>query len=77
MFHNILRRLHAQLSPVRIHGAPGNSVSPLADILFNFTNTTRFAFPDFGYEDASFDIVSSTAAEYTPRHLQFDARYQF
>ncbi|MGC2583560.1 MAG: hypothetical protein WA399_15755, partial [Acidobacteriaceae bacterium] len=45
--------------------------------LFNFTNTPRFAFPDFGYEDSSFGIVSSTAAGYIPRHLQFGARYQF
>jgi len=45
--------------------------------LFNFTNTPRFAFPDFGYEDSTFGIVSSTAAGYIPRHLQFGARYQF
>ncbi len=45
--------------------------------LFNFTNTPRFAFPDFGYQDDTFGIVSSTAAGYTPRHLQFGARYQF
>ncbi len=45
--------------------------------LFNFTNTPRFAFPDFGYQDSTFGIVSSTAAGYTPRHLQFGARYQF
>ena len=45
--------------------------------LFNFTNTPRFAFPDFGFEDSTFGIVSSTAAGYIPRHLQFGARYQF
>jgi hypothetical protein len=45
--------------------------------LFNFTNTPRFAFPDFGFEDSTFGIVSSTAGGYTPRHLQFGARYQF
>lgn len=45
--------------------------------LFNFTNTPRFAFPDFGYEDSTFGIVSSTAAGYIPRHLQFGVRYQF
>jgi hypothetical protein len=45
--------------------------------LFNFTNTPRFSFPDFGYQDASFGMVSSTAAGYIPRHLQFAVRYQF
>ncbi len=45
--------------------------------LFNFTNTPRFAFPDFGYGDDTFGNVSSTAAGYIPRHLQFGARYQF
>ncbi|HEX5235824.1 MAG TPA: TonB-dependent receptor [Silvibacterium sp.] len=45
--------------------------------LFNFTNTPRFAFPAFDFEDPSFGIVSSTAAGYNPRHLQFGARYQF
>lgn len=45
--------------------------------LFNFTNTPRFAFPDFGYEDPSFGNVNSTAAGYNPRHLQFGARYEF
>jgi len=45
--------------------------------LFNFTNTPRFAFPDFGYQDSTFGMVSSTAAGYIPRHLQFGARYQF
>ncbi len=45
--------------------------------LFNFTNTPRFAFPDFAYEDSTFGNVSSTAAGYNPRHLQFGARYQF
>jgi len=44
---------------------------------FNFTNTPRFAFPDYAYEDPSFGIVSSTAAGYTPRHTQFGVRYQF
>ncbi|MGB7549504.1 MAG: TonB-dependent receptor [Terracidiphilus sp.] len=44
---------------------------------FNFTNTPRFAFPDFGYEDPTFGNVYSTAGGYTPRHLQFGARYQF
>jgi Carboxypeptidase regulatory-like domain len=44
---------------------------------FNFTNTPRFAFPAFDYEDPSFGIVSSTAAGYTPRHTQFGVRYQF
>ena len=44
---------------------------------FNFTNTPRFAFPAFAYEDPSFGIVNSTAAGYTPRHTQFGVRYQF
>jgi hypothetical protein len=44
---------------------------------FNFTNTPRFAFPAYDYEDPSFGIVSSTAAGYTPRHTQFGVRYQF
>lgn len=44
---------------------------------FNFTNTPRFAFPAYDYEDPAFGIVSSTAAGYTPRHLQFGVRYQF
>lgn len=44
---------------------------------FNFTNTPRFAFPAYDYEDPAFGIVSSTAAGYTPRHTQFGVRYQF
>jgi hypothetical protein len=44
---------------------------------FNFTNTPRFAFPAYDYGDPSFGNVYSTAAGYTPRHLQFGARYQF
>lgn len=44
---------------------------------FNFTNTPRFAFPAFAYEDPAFGIVNSTAAGYTPRHTQFGVRYQF
>ncbi|MBT9330104.1 TonB-dependent receptor [Acidipila sp. 4G-K13] len=44
---------------------------------FNFTNTPRFAFPAYDYEDSAFGIVSSTAAGYTPRHTQFGVRYQF
>ncbi len=45
--------------------------------IFNITNTPRFAFPDFGYQDSTFGNVTSTAAGYNPRHLQFGARYQF
>jgi hypothetical protein len=45
--------------------------------IFNITNTPRFAFPDFGFEDSTFGNVTSTAAGYNPRHLQFGARYQF
>ncbi len=44
---------------------------------FNFTNTPRFAFPAFDYQDPAFGIVNSTAAGYTPRHTQFGVRYQF
>ncbi len=44
---------------------------------FNFTNTPRFAFPAYDYEDPAFGIVNSTAAGYTPRHTQFGVRYQF
>jgi hypothetical protein len=44
---------------------------------FNFTNTPRFAFPAYAYQDPSFGIVNSTAAGYTPRHTQFGVRYQF
>ncbi len=44
---------------------------------FNFTNTPRFAFPDYFYGDSTFGMISSTAAGYTPRHVQFGARYQF
>ncbi|WP_446742640.1 TonB-dependent receptor domain-containing protein [Silvibacterium acidisoli] len=44
---------------------------------FNFTNTPRFAFPAYDYEDPAFGIISSTAAGYTPRHTQFGVRYQF
>jgi Carboxypeptidase regulatory-like domain/TonB dependent receptor len=44
---------------------------------FNFTNTPRFAFPTYAYQDPSFGIVNSTAAGYTPRHTQFGVRYQF
>ena len=45
--------------------------------LFNFTNTPRFAFPAYDYGDPSFGNVYSTAAGYTPRNVQFGARYQF
>lgn len=44
---------------------------------FNFTNTPRFAFPTYDYQDPGFGLVSSTAAGYTPRHTQFGVRYQF
>ncbi len=56
---------------------PRESQLELHADLFNFTNTPRFAFPVYSYQDPSFGIVNSTAAGYTPRHAQFGVRYQF
>jgi hypothetical protein len=56
---------------------PRESQMELHVDFFNFTNTPRFAFPTNDYQDPSFGLVSSTAAGYTPRHLQFGVRYQF
>lgn len=42
---------------------------------FNCTNTPRFAIPDTGYEDATFGVISSTAA--AARNMQLALRYQF
>jgi hypothetical protein len=46
---------------------------------FNFFNTPRFAPPDTAYAagDTQFGIISSTAAGYTPRHIQFGVRFEF
>jgi hypothetical protein len=56
---------------------PRESQLELHADFFNFTNTPRFAFPTYAYEDPAFGIVNSTAAGYTPRHTQFGVRYQF
>jgi Carboxypeptidase regulatory-like domain len=44
---------------------------------FNFTNTPRFAIPDFGYGSSTFGEVTSTAPGSIPRHSQFGLRFQF
>jgi hypothetical protein len=46
---------------------------------FNFANHPRFAPPDtaFAPGDTQFGIISSTAAGYTPRRLQFGVRFEF
>ncbi len=46
---------------------------------YNFFNHPRFAPPDtaFAPGDSQFGIISSTAAGYTPRRLQFGLRFEF
>jgi hypothetical protein len=46
---------------------------------FNFFNHPRFAPPDTQWDpgDTQFGIVSSTAAGYLPRRVQFGARFEF
>ena len=46
---------------------------------FNFFNHPRFANPNLAFApgDPTFGIISSTAPGYTPRHIQFGARFEF
>jgi len=46
---------------------------------FNFFNHPRFAPPDTAWDpgDSQFGIISSTAAGYTPRKIQFGIRVEF
>ncbi|HZR57901.1 MAG TPA: TonB-dependent receptor [Terriglobales bacterium] len=46
---------------------------------FNFTNTPRFAPPNTAYAqgDATFGLITSTAAGSNPRRMQFGARFEF
>lgn len=46
---------------------------------FNFFNHPRFAPPNTAWDlgDPTFGIISSTAAGYTPRRLQFGVRFEF
>jgi len=46
---------------------------------FNFFNHPRFAPPDTAWDpgDTQFGIISSTAAGYLPRRVQFGARFEF
>ncbi len=44
---------------------------------FNCTNTERFGTPDTAYGDATFGLISSTAAGALPRNMQLGIRYEF
>jgi hypothetical protein len=46
---------------------------------YNFFNTPRFAPPDTAWDpgDTQFGIISSTAAGYTPRRIQWGVRFEF
>ena len=56
----------------------GTKLQVRAEVL-NFTNTTRFAQPNTAYApgDATFGLITSTAAGSNPRRMQFGVRFEF
>jgi len=71
--HNFDSSLYKEFTP-----REGMSLQLRADV-FNTMNTPRFAPPNTAYSpgDPTFGIISSTAAGYTPRLIQFGLRFEF
>ena len=71
--HNFDSSLYKEFTPHE-----GMSLQLRADV-FNTMNTPRFAPPNTAYSpgDPTFGIISSTAAGYTPRLIQFGLRFEF
>jgi len=71
--HNFDANLYKEFTP-----REGMTLQLRAEV-FNTFNTPRFAPPDteFAPGDTSFGLVTSTAAGYTPRSIQFGVRFEF
>jgi hypothetical protein len=71
--HNFDLNLHKLFTPKE------GMTAELRAEFFNFFNHPRFAPPNTAYApgDPTFGIISSTAAGYSPRRLQFGLRFEF
>jgi hypothetical protein len=71
--HNFDLNLHKEFVPKE-----GKTLELRAEF-FNFFNHPRFAPPDTAWDpgDPAFGIISSTAAGYTPRRMQFGLRFEY
>jgi hypothetical protein len=71
--HNFDANLYKEFTP-----REGMTLQLRAEV-FNTFNTPRFAPPDTAYSpgDTNFGLITSTAAGYSPRRIQFGLRFEF